>query len=142
MAKDRIGGLLLSALGLLTVGTGIYLMSIRPAMLPEDIRFTGAGAPTAGTAMETWLRLVFRTWGGFVTGFGALIGGAGGFFLTARPGWLRAGAAIGVTLAFSQFLASNLRLRSDLLWFVGSLFVLAIVTSACVIRSGQGGLYK
>jgi hypothetical protein len=132
---------LLSALGLLTVGTGIYLMTVRPAMLPEDVRFTG-GAPIAGSAMETWLRLVFRTWGGFVTGFGALIGGTGGFLLTERPGWLRAGVALGVPLAFSQFLASNLRLRSDYLWFVGSLFVLAIVTSACVIRSGQGGLYK
>jgi hypothetical protein len=80
--------------------------------------------------------------GGFVTGVGALIGGAGGFLLTARPGWLRAGVAFGVTLAFSQFLASNVRLRSDFLWFVGSLFVLAIVASACVIRSRQGGLWK
>jgi hypothetical protein len=140
MAKDRIAGMLLWGLGLLTVGTGIYFMAVRPAMLPEDLRFTGASAPAAGSAMETWLRLVFRTWGGFVIGFGVLIGATGGFLLTAQRGWLRAGVAIGVMLAFSQFLASNLQLHSDFLWFVGSLFVLAVGTTALVIRSQQGGI--
>lgn len=140
MPKDRVDGALLVTLGLLTVGTGIYFMVLRPPMLPEDVRFTGAGAPISGAAMETWLRIVFRTWGGFTTGFGMVLGGIGGSFLTGRSVWLRVGLAIGVTLAFSQFFVSNLRLRSDFLWYVGVVFSLAIVTSARLVFSRDGGL--
>ena len=39
--RDKVAGGLLLALGVLTLGTAIYFLAIRPPMLPEDTHFTG-----------------------------------------------------------------------------------------------------
>jgi hypothetical protein len=133
---DRLAGALLVLLGILTVGTGLYLFAVRPAMLPEDVEFTGVKLEDLRPAMVEWLDIVFRTWGAFVTGFGVIVGGVGAHMFTSRAWLLRSAVAVGVLIAFGQFLASNVALRSDFLWFIGLLFVMAAL-SASYLWLGQ-----
>jgi hypothetical protein len=64
--RDRMAGLLLLAVGVLTVGVAAYFLFLRPPMLPEDIRFTGVSADTLPPQLGDWLTIVFHTLGGFV----------------------------------------------------------------------------
>ena len=56
-APDRVAGSPLPMLGLLTLGIGIYLVHIRPPLLPEDIVFTGLAPDALPPAFRDWLRL-------------------------------------------------------------------------------------
>mgnify|MGYP002621441271 CR=1 FL=1 len=69
-AQNRLSGGLLTILGVLAFGTGVYFLGIRPTLLPEDIRFSGIDEAILPQAFLDWLGIVFRTWGGFITGFG------------------------------------------------------------------------
>jgi hypothetical protein len=120
---------LLLVVGLLTLGTGIYFLFIRPVMLPEDIRLTGMDPQLLSPGMAEWLRIVFRTWGGFIAGFGILILSVATYMLTSRRALLSWGVALALSVAFGRFLVSNVTIRSDFLWFVGALFVLALLTA-------------
>ena len=133
MNGNRRSGLLLTLLGALTIGTGLYFVLLRPAMLPEDLRFVGANGPI-DAAMAEWLRVVFRTWGGFLVGFGLVLGAVGAFALTARWQWMRWGIAAGIALAFGQFLASNVELKSDFLWYVASVAGVAFLAAGNLLR--------
>ena len=123
-------------LGVLTLGTGAYFLFLRPPLLPEDLRFTGADPKLVDPRMIAWLRIVFRTWGGFVAGFGILLGAVGWNVLSAREDILRWGASTAVLGAFGLFLFSNLMLHSDHLPFIFAMFVIAVVAAALLI--GQG----
>jgi len=127
--RDRLGAALLMSLGVLTTSTGVYFLFFRPAMLPEDIRFTGVQPQFLQPQMIEWLRIVFHSWGGFMVGFGVLIMAVAIYLFTGRPSFLRAGVVASILVAFSRFLASNVALHSDYLWFVGVLFGVAILTA-------------
>jgi hypothetical protein len=116
----------LLALGILTLGTGAYFILLRPAMLPEDVRLTGVDPTLLPSAMLDWLRIVFRTWGGFTLGFGILMVSIAGYVLTSRAALLGWGVVVAVLIAFGGFFATNLTLDSDFLAFIGVLFALAI----------------
>lgn len=130
---DRAAAVLLLTLGVLTVGTGGYFHWLRPAMLPEDVRVTGMAPELLPAAMLDWLRIVFRTFGGFVAGFGILLVSGGVYMMTGRRGVLEWGAAVALLVAFGRFLASNVVLRSDYLWFIGALFALAVIVVSCFV---------
>ncbi len=55
----RSAGLVLSLLGLLFAGTGMYLMFMRPAMLPEDAAFSNIELGTLPPKLSAWLSIVF-----------------------------------------------------------------------------------
>ncbi len=129
MRADRVAGLLLLILGMLTVSTGGYFLFVRPAMLPEDIRITGVEPNLLPVAMLDWLRIVFQTLGGFVAAFGILIASIGVHVMARRGGVLEWGVALALLVAFGRFLASNIILRSDYLWFIGILFALAVLAA-------------
>ena len=115
----------LGVLGLLTMGTGVYFMLLRPPLLPEDMRYIGL-SNEAPRALLHWISIVFRTWGGFMVGLGSCLFGIAGFFFTRRDAWLRLGVGVGLLFGFGSFLASNIQLHSDFLWFIASLFVVAL----------------
>ena len=69
---------------------------------------------------------MFRTWGGFVLGFGVILAGYGAFLATGRPAWLRYGVALALVVSFGGFLVSNWMLRSDFLWPIAALFLMAL----------------
>ena len=139
MKRERIGGLLLLCLGILTLGTGAYFLFLRPALLPEDMRFTGADPRFLDPRMTTWLRIVFRTWGGFMAGFGTLLAAVGANLLSARQGIVRWGAAAAVLVAFGGFIWSNWQLRSGYLPFVAGLFAVATVAAGLLTSSRDRG---
>lgn len=126
---DRASGLLLVGLGVLTFGTGIYFSFFRPPMLPEDMQFTGTNPSSLPPELLLWLGIVFRTWGGFMVGFGILLVTLGAHWLSTSPEWIRLGVPLALLIGFGRFLASNVILRSHFLWFVGSLFVLAVASA-------------
>lgn len=133
MRKSRSTGVMVLLLATLTLGIGFYFLFLRPVMLPEDIRFAGGVAGAIGPEMKRWLRIVFRTWGAFIVGFGVMLAGLGGTALSGRLSWLIWGAALGATVAFVQFVVSNVVLHSDFLWFVASMGLLAIGTSVKLV---------
>ena len=49
------------------MGMGAYFAILRPAFLPEDLRFIGADAAalTAAPGITSWLRFVFMVLGGY-----------------------------------------------------------------------------
>ncbi len=132
----KLAGALTPLLGLLTLGTGIYFAAIRPAMLPEDERLTGVDAESLPPAFAGWLSIVFRTWAGFTIAFGLLLVAAGAFLRTNDSRWIRGGVAASVLIAFGSFLASNLQIGSDFVWFIALLFALAACTAATTVQSG------
>ena len=133
-----LSGILLLALGLLTMGTAVFFLVLRPALLPEDIRHTGIDPGTLPPAFLEWLGTVFRTWGGFIAGFGVLLLGIGGFLLSGRARCLYWATAIGAVVAFGRFLFSNILLDSDFLWFISALFALAAATAiSLLLRRGR-----
>ena len=136
--RDALSGILLLVLGLLTMGTAVFFLVLRPALLPEDIRHTGIDPGTLPPAFLEWLGTVFRTWGGFIAGFGVLLLGIGGFLLSGRARCLYWATAIGAVVAFGRFLFSNILLDSDFLWFISALFALAAATAISLqLRRGR-----
>ena len=136
--RDALSGILLLVLGLLTMGTAVFFLVLRPALLPEDIRHTGIDPGTLPPAFLEWLGTVFRTWGGFIAGFGVLLLGLGGFLLSGRARCLYWATAIGAVVAFGRFLFSNILLDSDFLWFISALFALAAATAiSLLLRRGR-----
>ena len=130
---DRLAGGLLVATGIVTLGVAFYLMVIRPPMLPEDLRFTGLDPHALSSPMADWLRIVFRTWGGFVAGFAILIISLGAYLWTSNVRALRWGVAFGVLVAFGRFLASNIALRSDFLPAIVIIAALAVIAALLLV---------
>ena len=65
--RSRIAAGLLAIVGILIMGMGAYFAILRPAFLPEDLRFIGtdASALTAAPGLTSWLRLVFLVLGAY-----------------------------------------------------------------------------
>ena len=134
---NRLNGGFLTILGVLAFGTGVYFLGIRPTVLPEDIRFTGIDAAMLPQAFHDSLGIVFRTWGGFITGFGIVLTGIGVATFSGDAKWLRYGTAAGILVAFGRFAYSNVIISGDYLIFIASMFVIALVSAALLIwRAG------
>jgi hypothetical protein len=130
--RNRVASALSALLGVMTVGTGIYFAFLRPPMLPEDVRRTGVARGALPPAFADWLSIVFRTWGGFMVGLGVLLIAVSLYLRRGDSRWIRGGAAVGALVAFGSFLASNIQLRSDFLWFIAILFGLAAALAVAV----------
>ena len=65
--RSRIAAGLLAVVGVLIMGMGAYFAILRPAFLPEDLRFIGTDATAlmAAPGIKSWLRLVFMVLGGY-----------------------------------------------------------------------------
>jgi hypothetical protein len=133
--SQTLSAALSGLLGFLTIVTGLYFALLRPAMLPEDERLTGVAVATLPPEFAGWLSIVFRTWAGFMIGFGVLLLAAAMYLRTDNSRWIRGGVAASVLIAFSSFLVSNIQLRSDFLWFIATLFTLALLTAIATLMS-------
>lgn len=61
--------------GVWLIGLGLYFMFLRPAFLPEDLRYSGVTLreiQSATPGIADWLRRVFTVMGGFIVGAGTL----------------------------------------------------------------------
>lgn len=118
-----------SALALLTIGVGLYMTLLRPPLLPEDLRVLGVEATSLPPSLLRWLSVVFTTWGAFITAFGVLLLGIARTLSDDRTDVLRWATALGILIAFSRFLWSNIVLHSDFLGFIAPLSVFALATA-------------
>jgi hypothetical protein len=118
-----------SVLALLTIGVGVYMALLRPPLLPEDLRALGVDEKSLPPSLLRWLSVVFTTWGAFITAFGVLLLGVARTLSGARTDALRWASALGILIAFSRFLWSNIILHSDFLGFIAPLCVFALTTA-------------
>jgi hypothetical protein len=127
----------LSALALLTVGVGVYMAFLRPPLLPEDLRALGVDMKALPPNLQRWLSIVFATWGAFITAFGILLLGIARTLAGDRTHVLRWATALGILIAFSRFLWSNIVLYSDFIGFIAPLCVFAFGTAILVVFDRQ-----
>ncbi|MEO8061615.1 MAG: hypothetical protein ABI821_02595 [Pseudomonadota bacterium] len=62
--------------GIWLIGLGLYFAFLRPALLPEDLRYIGTTTQeiqSATPGIVDWLHRVFTVMGGFMMGVGALL---------------------------------------------------------------------
>ena len=112
---------MLTACGVWLVGLGLYLIVLRPPLLPEDPRFMGTTLEQIRISvpgLEAWLQRVFTVTGGFMAGAGMLtvlvVTVAMPLRLKGTP-W-----ALGVAGALTVVLMSttNFALQSDFRWLL------------------------
>lgn len=75
MPRRRMSVILFIACGVWLVVLGLYFALLRPALLPEDVRYIGAGVGSSESAppgLSRWLRHVFTVMGGFMVASGVL----------------------------------------------------------------------
>jgi len=134
----QIGGRLyawrvLALRGIVFVGMGVYFITIRPPLLPEDHRAIGTSlAQIRGVApgIERWLQKVFWVMGGYITATGLLLVH---FAVTAFRE--RATGAFVVAFAAGAFsigvmTAINFAIASDFQWLLlgfGGLWILSLL---------------
>ena len=80
----------------------------QPFSVFENGRARDAVPFSDGPEMVDWLRIVFRTWGGFMTGFGVLMASVAMYMITSRAILLSCGLVFALLVAFGRFLASNI----------------------------------
>lgn len=112
---------LFAACGVWLVGLHLYFIFVRPALLPEDVRYVGAelaALRSAAPHLEGWLKLVFTVMGGFMAGGGVLV-----LHIAQRTLPDRSRATL-VTLALTGLLTVglmsgvNFALHSDFRWLL------------------------
>lgn len=125
--------LLLVVAAIMLMGTGLYFLFLRPALLPEDIRYMGLSATQLESVRDplaAWLTHVFRVMGGYVLATGVL---AITLALTSyrehhTGAWL--GALAGGLSSIGLMTAVNFTIRSDFKWV---LLCMALVWAASII---------
>lgn len=125
--------LLLVVAAIMLMGTGLYFLFLRPALLPEDIRYMGVNATQLEGIRDplvAWLTQVFRVMGGYVLATGVL---AITLALTSyrehhTGAWL--GALVGGLSSIGLMTAVNFTIRSDFKWV---LLCMALVWAGSII---------
>jgi hypothetical protein len=131
---------LIASCGVWHIGLGLYFIFLRPALLPEDVRYMGAGLHALQAEvprLTEWLEKVFTVMGGFMAGAGALVAYFG---LTVMPARLRGTAwvlAITGALTLGLMSAVNFALHSDFRWLLAlppAVWAAAVVLHIKAIR--------
>jgi hypothetical protein len=124
--------------GLILIGIGVYFLSLRPALLPEDVRFIGATSEelqTVGPGLGGWRDRVFWVLGGYIAATGILT-----VYLAATALRTRAkGAGVAVALAGVVSVGSmavvNVLIDSA---FASPLVVLAVLWGVAMVLHWRG----
>jgi len=112
---------LIASCGVWHIGLGLYFIFVRPALLPEDVRYLGAdleALQAVAPHLTGWLGKVFTVMGGFMSGAGVLIAYFGWKVMPLRP---RGTAAVLVgtgALTLGLMSAVNFALHSDFRWLL------------------------
>jgi hypothetical protein len=78
---------LIVSCGVWHIGLGLYFIFLRPALLPEDVRYMESDLQALQAAvprLAEWLGKVFTVMGGFMAGAGALVAFLGWTVMPAR----------------------------------------------------------
>lgn len=111
---------LIGSCGVWMVGLGAYFVLVRPALLPEDVRYIGLSLDDIERqlpGLKAWLGHVFTVMGGFMAGAGVLT-----LHLARRSVWGGPGAtwALAIAGALTVLLMSaiNFSIHSDFRWLL------------------------
>ncbi len=115
------------ACGIWLIGLGLYFIFLRPALLPEDLRYMGISPGEIQSAMpglEGWLHRVFTVMGGFMTGVGVLTILVMKNEPATRETWTWVMLAMAGLFTVGTMSLTNFQLNSDFKWLllVPSLF--------------------
>lgn len=135
----RPSGKVFVACGLWLVGLGGWFIFLRPAVLPEDLRYLGGSLDAiraAAPGVERWLGHVFDVMGGFMVATGAMTVLAA-WRLRVRPeraslAALSLAGAAGVALMS----ATNFALGSDFRWLLSLPALLWVIGLVCHVYEG------
>ena len=75
ISRLRPSGMLFVVCGIWLLALGTYFLFMRPALLPEDLRYIGSSLDTIRSTvpgLERWLGHVFDVMGGFMVATGAM----------------------------------------------------------------------
>ena len=112
---------LIALCGIWHIGLGLYFIFIRPALLPEDIRYMGADLQSlqaVAPRLADWLGKVFTVMGGFMAGAGVLITYFGWRTMTLRLGGTTPILLATGALTIGLMSAVNFALESDFRWLL------------------------
>ncbi|WP_249156348.1 hypothetical protein [Bradyrhizobium japonicum] len=113
--------LLLAISGALLIAMGCYFLFIRPALLPEDIRYMGLTPDeleAIGPRLATWLNHVFDVMGGYVTATGVLALTLAVTAFRHRCPWAVAGSIVAGLVSIGWMTAINFMINSDFKWLL------------------------
>ena len=119
-------------------------MFLRPALLPEDLRFMGtrpAEIQLAVPGLARWLHRVFTVMGGFITGAGLLTIFAVANASALRQRWSWIILALAGLFTVGTMSLTNFQLNSDFRWLLlmpSALWFIALASLALTRRSDDG----
>ena len=114
-----VSTILLAFSGMLLIGVGCFFLFLRPALLPEDIRYmqlAPAELQSVGPRLAAWLTHVFRVMSGYVTATGVLALTLAVTAFRQRQPWAVAGAVIAGVASIGWMAAVNFMINSDFKW--------------------------
>jgi hypothetical protein len=112
---------LIAGCGVWQVGLGLYFILVRPALLPEDVRYMDAdlqALQAAAPRLSGWLDKVFTVMGGFMAGAGVLIAYFGWKVMPLRPRGTVAVLVSTGALTLGMMSAVNFAFHSDFRWLL------------------------
>ena len=107
--------------GLWLIALGLYFIFLRPALLPEDLRYMGATLreiQSAAPGIVDWLRRVFTVMGGFMIGAGILTIGVTVTDVQRRKKPTLPILALAGVFTVGTMSLTNLQLGSDFKWIL------------------------
>lgn len=113
--------ILFSVCGVWLIGLGLYFVFLRPALLPEDLRYVGATMSeiqAAAPGIDRWLRHVFIVMGGFMMGAGMLTIYLMSNLSHLRKKWTLVLAALAGVSTVGTMSVTNFQLDSDFKWLL------------------------
>jgi hypothetical protein len=105
--------------GVALIGVGLYFILLRPALLPEDVRYMALPAAQLDILrprLELWLTHVFRVMGGYVLATGVLAVTLAATAFRAHQKGAAIGALIGGAASIGWMAAVNFMIDSDFKW--------------------------
>lgn len=107
--------------GVWLIALGLYFIFLRPALLPEDLRYVGTTLreiQSAAPGIDRWLRHVFAVMGGFMMGAGMLTIYVMRNLSSVRKKWALITATLVGVSTVGVMSATNFQLDSDFKWLL------------------------
>ena len=107
--------------GIWLIGLGLYFVFLRPALLPEDLRYIGATLreiQAAAPGIDRWLRHVFVVMGGFMMSAGMLTIYLMSNLSHVQKKWTLVLAALAGVSTVGTMSVTNFQLDSDFKWLL------------------------
>jgi hypothetical protein len=118
-ASWSLSSTLLLVFGAILVIVGSYFVFVRPALLPEDLRYIGitqAQLDSSELNLAAWLKQVFRVMGGYVAATGLLTMTLAATSFRAREPIAVAGALAAGAVSIGWMTVVNFAIASDFKW--------------------------